>query len=317
MTSCAGADAVRLYVVDMPQAPVFQLARPGVPGVREVLKAHFPARSHAYPMHTHAAWTLLVIDEGAVVYRLEKTERVAPPAAVTLLPPDVPHDGEGAGDAGFRKRVLYLEPEVLEGVRLDKVLEMPLETDTQLLREVTDLHRALVACAGGLDTLDAEERLALVAQRLVARWGSSGSGLVAVKDHGSASRASRLREMLDDRTVEGLTLAEAAGELDSTAAALVRAFRREVGMSPHRYLVGRRLEIARRKLVEGASVADAAAESGFFDQAHLTRHFRRLLGVTPGRFARAVNGRAADGRAGPTRGRPDATGGRRHPGPPR
>jgi AraC-like DNA-binding protein len=274
----------------MPQAPVFQLARPGIPGVREVLRAHFPARSHAYPLHTHAAWTLLVIDEGSVVYRLEKSEWVAPMAAVTLLPPDVPHDGEAAGDAGFRKRVVYLEPDVLSGVCLDRVLAMPLEDDAPLLREVTDLHRALLNCANGVDTLDAEERLAVVAQHLVARWGDGGSAREhwEARSNRDASRATRLRVMLDDRTVEGLTLAEASRELDCTAAALVRAFQREVGMSPHRYLVGRRLEIARRKLIDGASVADAAVDAGFFDQAHLTRHFRRLLGVTPGRFARAV-----------------------------
>ncbi|MBM6403083.1 AraC family transcriptional regulator [Phycicoccus sp. CSK15P-2] len=270
----------------MPDAPVLRPARPAVPGVREVLRAHFPARSHAYPLHTHDAWTLMVVDQGAVVYHLDRREQLAPQAAVTLLPPHVPHDGAAASDAGFRKRVVYLAPDVLASVPLDRVLTTPLDGDRDLVREVSDLHTALLTAATGVDTTDAEERLTLLAGRLVARWG----GPAPTPLRREAGRVSRLRAILDERAVTGVTLAEAAAELDSTPAALVRAFQREVGMTPHRYLVGRRLEIARRRLLDGVSVADAAADSGFFDQAHLTRHFRRYLGIPPGRFVRAFAG---------------------------
>nr|WP_278259815.1 helix-turn-helix domain-containing protein [Nocardioides convexus] len=53
-------------------------------------------------------------------------------------------------------------------------------------------------------------------------------------------------------------------------------------MPPHRYLVGRRIDAARRALLRGERPADVAAAVGFHDQAHLHRHFRRMLGVTPG-----------------------------------
>ena len=66
---------------------------------------------------------------------------------------------------------------------------------------------------------------------------------------------------------------------------LVRAFRREVGIPPHRYLTGRRLDRARHLLLAGHRPSDVAVEVGFHDQAHLTRHFKRTLGVTPGAYA--------------------------------
>jgi AraC-like DNA-binding protein len=65
----------------------------------------------------------------------------------------------------------------------------------------------------------------------------------------------------------------------------VRSFGREFGLPPHRYLVGRRVEAARRRLLDGEPIADVATAVGFHDQSHLHRHFTRLLGVTPRKFA--------------------------------
>jgi AraC-like DNA-binding protein len=62
-------------------------------------------------------------------------------------------------------------------------------------------------------------------------------------------------------------------------------FTASYGVSPHRYVTGRRVDAARRLLLDRYSVADAAAASGFYDQAHLTRQFSRVLGTTPHRFA--------------------------------
>ena len=58
-----------------------------------------------------------------------------------------------------------------------------------------------------------------------------------------------------------------------------------MGIPPHRYLTGRRLDRARRMLLAGRRPAEVAVEVGFHDQAHLTRHFKRMLGVTPGAYA--------------------------------
>ena len=65
---------------------------------------------------------------------------------------------------------------------------------------------------------------------------------------------------------------------------LARGFTTAFGIAPHAYVVGRRLEAARDRILAGQPLADVATEVGFFDQAHLTHRFRRFLGVTPGRF---------------------------------
>lgn len=91
----------------MQPVPNLRAWDPHVPGVSEVLHAYFPA--HAYPLHTHDTWTLLLVDSGAVRYDLERHEHAALGSRVTLLPPDVPHDGRAATTAEFRKRVVYLD----------------------------------------------------------------------------------------------------------------------------------------------------------------------------------------------------------------
>jgi AraC-like DNA-binding protein len=58
-------------------------------------------------------------------------------------------------------------------------------------------------------------------------------------------------------------------------------------MSPHQYLTSRRIDLARRLLLDGVPPALAAAEAGFYDQPHLNRHFRHILGTSPGRYARS------------------------------
>ena len=66
---------------------------------------------------------------------------------------------------------------------------------------------------------------------------------------------------------------------------LVRAFSREFGMSPHQYLTSRRVDEARRLILSGEPLSSVARSSGFYDQPHLARHFKRILGVSPGAFA--------------------------------
>ena len=100
-----------------------------------------------------------------------------------------------------------------------------------------------------------------------------------------AGLARLLRTRLDD---ERPSLEALASELGTHPSHLVRVFRREYGLPPHRYVVTRRLDRARRLLLEGMPIAEVAAVAGFHDQSHLTRHFRALLGTTPGAFRSAA-----------------------------
>ena len=97
--------------------------------------------------------------------------------------------------------------------------------------------------------------------------------------------AGELRDLIDAHVETGLTLDQASATLHARPAHLVRTFTREFGMPPHRYLTGRRIERARRLLLDGMRPADVAVTVGFHDQSHLNRHFKRMLATTPARYA--------------------------------
>ncbi|MGW2643085.1 AraC family transcriptional regulator [Streptomyces sp. NPDC001348] len=250
--------------------------RPRVPGVTEVFHARFT--EYAYPMHVHDAWTLLIVDDGAVRYDLERHEHGTPHDTVTLLPPHVPHNGSPATPGGFRKRVVYLDSSRLGEELIGAAVDGPDLRDPVLRLRVGQLHSALARPG---DELEAESRLTLVGERLQDHLRRGSEVRRALRCPGLVRE---LRELLDARVVAGVSLEEAAGLLHAHPAHLVRAFSGAYGIAPHQYLMSRRVDRARRLLLDGLPPGEVAAVAGFYDQAHLTRHFRRLVGVTPGRY---------------------------------
>lgn len=260
---------------------------PHVPGVSEVFHARFV--DHAYPPHTHGAWTVLIVDTGAVRYALDRHEHGALGPVVTVLPPHVTHDGRSATAGGFAKRVLYLEPDVLGEHLIGRAVDRPTIVDAALVRGVRGLHGALRRPP---DPLEAETRLALVAERLAAHLAGRPGDLAGADGRdGVAPRQGRalagaLRDLLDAEPFAPAPLGTLAARVGASPTHLARCFTAAFGVPPHTYLVGRRVDAARHLLLEGRPLAEVAAVVGFHDQAHLTRHFRRHVGTTPGRYGR-------------------------------
>ena len=98
----------------------------------------------------------------------------------------------------------------------------------------------------------------------------------------------RAREVLHDCLREGVTLESLAQQVGLNKFHLCRAFRDEVGLPPYAYLTHLRVARARRLLARGLGPAEVALEVGLYDQSQLNRHFKRIVGVTPGQFVRAV-----------------------------
>ncbi|MFI6090895.1 AraC family transcriptional regulator [Streptomyces sp. NPDC051218] len=257
--------------------------RPSVPGIAEVFHAHFT--DHAYPAHTHDTWDLMILDDGAVDFALDRRRHDATGTAnVLLLPPGVPHDGRTVTESGFRKRVLYLDDSVLPRRLIGGAVDGPILLDPLLRRRIHQLHASLSHTG---DEFEAESRLSFVRERLHVH-------LDALRPRTPGREANRLatglRELLDSRTVTGLPLQEAADALHAHPTHLIRCFRQTYGLPPHTYLTGKRIDRARHLLLDGRRPAEVATRVGFHDQAHLNRHFTRHVGTTPGRYRRGADG---------------------------
>jgi AraC family transcriptional regulator len=99
----------------------------------------------------------------------------------------------------------------------------------------------------------------------------------------------RAREILRANIKRGVALKEVARECGITVGHFSRAFRRTLGVAPHKWLIEQRVALSKEKLCgEDLSLSDVAAECGFSDQSHLTRVFRQAVGVSPGAWRRAL-----------------------------
>ncbi|MEE1750968.1 helix-turn-helix transcriptional regulator [Streptomyces sp. SP18CS02] len=252
--------------------------RPPVAGVAEVFHARFT--EHAYPMHVHDVWTLLIVDDGAVRYDLDRHERGTPHDTVSLLPPQVAHNGSPATPEGFRKRVLYLDMTQLDESWIGPAVDGPDLSDPLLRRRVGQLHTVLARRG---DELEAESRLALIGEALREHLRPRRVAGRATADRGVAHE---LRGLLDERLREVVTLEEAGRLIHAHPTHLVRSFSAAFGIAPHQYVTARRIDLARRLLLDGQPPGEVATSAGFYDQSHLTRHFKRIVGTTPGRYAR-------------------------------
>jgi AraC-like DNA-binding protein len=258
-----------------------------VPGW-ERIEARFTG--HAYDPHRHDRYAIGLTLEGvqSFDYRGERVDSLAGQALV--LHPDEVHDGRAGVAGGFRYRMLYLDPRSIADALGDQATALPFlaggrSSDPRLVQAaaaaLTDLDRVP-------EPLDLQARQLAVAEALLALDPSARRRRPA--DPACVRAVDRARELLDatpDAPVTAEAL-EAACGVDRWT--LARAFRRRLGTSPHRYAVLRRLDRVRDRLLAGDSLAVAAAEAGFADQAHMTRQFRRAHGLPPGRWRRLVQG---------------------------
>jgi AraC-like DNA-binding protein len=147
-------------------------------------------------------------------------------------------------------------------------------------QQISGLHAALMQAD---DVLERESRFTWMLTQLLARFGQGR----ARPARGSARAAIRqAQRYIDERYAEGVRLADLAAHVALSPYYLLRAFRAEVGLPPHAYLDSVRIRHAERLIAAGRPLAEVAAETGFSSQSHLTRQFKRLIGVTPGQYGR-------------------------------
>jgi AraC-like DNA-binding protein len=115
-------------------------------------------------------------------------------------------------------------------------------------------------------------------------------GALAAISHASPTFSRPVRraiELMRERLGESILLDDLAAHAELDKFHLCRAFRVQIGLPPHAYLTHLRIARAKQLLLRGVRASEIAPLVGIYDQAQLTRHFRRLVGTTPARFAKS------------------------------
>ncbi len=236
-----------------------------------------------YAMHRHDTYALGITLAGVQSFQYKKFLRNSLPGNTMALYPDEPHDGQAGTEAGFRYRMLYVEPALLQaalgGVPLP-FIEGGISTDPRMFHALGNL---LAQMDGDVEPLQQDDGIFELATAMNAVSGNRPRRHAA--DFQAAQRAREYIHAALDRT---LTLEELAQSCGRDRWSLTRDFRSFFGTSPYRYLSMRRLDLARRLMAQGRPLAEVAAMSGFADQSHMTRLFTRTYGIAPARWLRMM-----------------------------
>jgi AraC-like DNA-binding protein len=258
----------------------------------ELFRAWFAGAPYA--THRHDTYAIGLTDSGVQVFDYRGARRASTPGQVVVLHPDEAHDGRAGTADGFGYRIVYVEPAVLgEALRAVRGRAHPLPFVRAPVSRNATLARAVREAFGGrLDTLAVDALVVDLADGLLA--GERGGAPLEVTRRVDTRAVERARQLLDAECTRLVRSSELEAITGLTRHDLARQFRIALGTSPHRYLLMRRLDFARARLLipEGTrgtllgcpSLTDIAAEAGFADQAHFTRAFCAAFGMTPGRY---------------------------------
>lgn len=232
-------------------------------------------------------------------YRYRGGRHAVPIGSLSVIHPGEAHSSQDPHDreTAATYRLLYVRPSAMQEAASAAVagryrglptFPEPVFLDMILARDFLDLHIASEASASRLEQ---DSRLLGVLTRFVSRRADARATLAPP---GRERRAVRLaREYLEDNLTESVSLECLARVANLSPFHLARVFGEEVGIPPHAYQTQARVRRARDLLLRGLPVARVAQETGFADQSHLTRHFKRLIGVPPGSYARTDGGTIA------------------------
>jgi AraC-like DNA-binding protein len=246
---------------------------------------------HVFSRHTHEQFGIGVIHRGAQKsYSGRGMVEAGPGDTITVNPGEV-HDGMPIGEAGRSWQMLYFEPAIIADARLDmsegKSADFefcnPVITRSALANRFQAAFAAMTADNSADAPMHREEALLLLLADVPSEWGIS-----AIRSP-TLTSISRSKALIDDDPTAAVTLANLARESGMSRFQLLRGFAKATGLTPHAYLVQRRIHLARRLIAGGAPLAQAATDSGFADQSHMTRIFVRKYGITPGAYALAMN----------------------------
>lgn len=249
-----------------------------------------PGPAGTVPPHVHDEYQFCLSVDFPGEYRYRGAGHIVPVGSLSVIHPGEVHSPRDPTDRSVPStfRMMYASPALLATVTADitgrasglPVFTFPIISDDDLGKLFLAFHEATDQAA---PRLELDSRLLTVLARFVVRHGDTRVTAATV---GRERRPVRLvREYLDANYAANVSLDQLAHLANLSPFHLTRVFAAEIGLPPHAYQVGVRVERAKALLLRGDSVARAAAETGFADQSHLTRHFRRLVGTPPGRYA--------------------------------
>lgn len=230
-----------------------------------------------FPSHFHRHYVFGLLEAGRRQLAWRNRTLLLSPGDLFVLRPGEPHacapwNGEPLDYRGLQVPPALLEPLLSPG----RSVPQPALQHPEAAEQLWALHRAVMSGAGQSEL---KSRLALLANSLFRQETLSSPA--------DSRQAEMLCQYLEDHCAEHITLEQLCRMAGLSQSTLLRIFAQAKGTTPYRYLESLRINRATVLLEDGAAPAEAALASGFSDQSHFSRYFRRFTGIPPGGYRSA------------------------------
>ena len=240
------------------------------------------------PRHAHEEFQI-VLSEMPYTFSYRRSNTILPPRHLGVIQSGEPHASRSDDSTGRTLRLMFFSPEILltiaetlKGYSESPVLPNLVTSDTLLVEQFLHIHTTL---EGNSSQLECESLVFEFLTQLILRCAENPPNLQELQE---PAIVKQIREYLEDNYAENVSLTQLAQIVERTPAHLVRVFSAEVGLPPHAYQIQVKIARAKTLLMKGRAVADVAQATGFADQAHFSRQFKRLNGVTPMTYRRHI-----------------------------
>lgn len=243
-------------------------------------------RDVCYARHSHAHFSIGAITAGRSTYVHEQAQFEVSAGTVVLMNPGDVHACNPIDDQPWSYLMLYVETPWLT----DLQHQLGFSQDQAFRRfSVTHLHDAELFC--GLK--DLYEVLVDDQHDVLRKHSAAVEFFTDVQQRLNPGdrplrepnfKLERAADYIRDHCTQLLKLEDICAAAQLSPSYLIRAFKQHYGMTPHAFLVNRRIQFARERLRGGKLIADVALEAGFADQAHFQRAFKQHLAATPGQY---------------------------------
>ena len=271
------------------KVPPWQIKFWQMPHLGDLELMHASNITHEYPRHIHEEYSIAIVLRGQETHICRGKSYKASRGSLMLLNPDEAHTSKSVGT---EYRVIHIPSNTLNQIAFDvdgRDVETlyftdPVIEDPSMFRSLLDLHLKLEQNASPLEQ---ESELVSTIGLLIGRQNETRSTLrpPGREPHG----IKRVQDYLKLHYAQNITLAHLASVANLSPFHLIRVFRNQIGVPPHEYQTQLRITHAGKLIRNGQSISEAAHETGFFDQSHLSRNFKRITGMTPGFYLSQSN----------------------------
>ncbi len=245
--------------------------------------------THEYPPHVHEEYCVLLMLKGAEITVCRGVRQVALPGDLAFMNPDVVHASRSDGAV---YRIIRIKPSLFSRIVFESVgrdlgtphFDRLVVDDASLFRLLLNLHLKLEQ---NISSLEQESEFISTMGILVSRQLANYPAALPL---GKEPRHIKtVRDYLKSHYAENVSLSQLTSITNLSPFYLLRVFHHQVGFPPHEYQTQVRIAHARKLLLEGKAISHVALETGFCDQSHLSRNFKRIVGMTPGQFSSQSN----------------------------